>query len=144
MLIWVLNMSLVSKGYLSLCLLRAPRGDKTKKLYSLYLTEAHLESRWSSAIKIHELLVQIHKFKNHLISWTQVNSLNISSFPKILSPKSLENSWGNSSVQFQLLIWWNHVGNTNFEERDLLWKKRTSAQKSHPSPDRFGENLHLI
>ena len=35
---------------------------------------------------------------------TQVNSLKISSFPKILSLKSFGNSWGNLSVQFLVII----------------------------------------
>ena len=39
-----------------------------------------------------------------LLIKTEVNILKISSFPKILSLKSFGNSWGNSSVQFLVII----------------------------------------
>ena len=96
-------------------------------------------------VQIHELRVQIHKFKNYLVNENfNLNGLKMSSFPKILSLKSLSNSWGNSYVQFLVIIWcfyfstisWLRVQqetkwvNINFERRDL-----TSAEKSRPSPD---------
>ena len=83
---------------------------------------------------------------------TQVTSLKICSFPKILSFKSFGNSWLVRSVSgdnlmfyFPTILWlllqqeivWVNI---NFERRDL-----TSAQKRHPSPNNFGETyLHLI
>ena len=61
--------------------------------------------------QIHELRVQIqsYKFKSTTSRIfkpvkTQVNSLKSSSFPNIPSLKSFGNSWGNSSVQFLVII----------------------------------------
>ena len=83
---------------------------------------------------------------------TQVNSLKISSFPKILNLKSFGNLWlvrlvsGDNFVFYFSTISWLRLQqetmwvNINFERRDL-----TLAEKSHPSHDDFGEiYLHLI
>ena len=63
---------------------------------------------------------------------TQVSSLKMSSFPKILSLKSFGNSWGNSCVQFgdNLMFYFSTISwlrlqqeakwvNINFERRDF-------------------------
>ena len=78
----------------------------------------------------------------------QVKSLKISSFPNILSLKSLSNSWGNSYNQFLVMklcftlpLFHGYDFNRkkkwasiNLERRDLI-----STQKSHLSPDNFRE-----
>ena len=76
-------------------------------------------------VQIHELRVQIRSYELKSISYkfkstryefktsssriilsmkTQVNSLNISPFSKILSLKSFRKSWGNSYVQILVII----------------------------------------
>ena len=44
------------------------------------------------------------RVQESFIDKTQVNSLKVFSFPKILSLKSFGNSWGKSSVQFLVII----------------------------------------
>ena len=71
-------------------------------------------------VQIRELQVQIHgvtssnsqvtRFKSTSLiiiksMKTQVISLKSSSFPKIISPKLFDNSWGNSYVQFRVKIY---------------------------------------
>ena len=81
---------------------------------------------------------------------TQVNSLKNCSFAETLSLKLFGNPWlvrsvsGDNFVFYFFTISWQRLQqetmwvNINFERRDL-----TSAQKSHPSPDDFGETYHL-
>ena len=79
---------------------------------------------------------------------TQVISLKSSSFLKIINSKLFGHSWGNSYVQFLVIISFFKVSttswlrlqqeaewlNNNFGRRDL-----TFPQKIHLSPDDFGE-----
>ena len=96
-------------------------------------------------VQIYELRVQIHELLDQWKS-TQVSTLKSSSFLKIGSPKLFGNSWGNSCVQFLVIIscftfpplllqqeaeWVN----INFARRDLNFQ-----QRSHPTIDDFGEN----
>ena len=83
---------------------------------------------------------------------TQVNSLEICPFPKILSLKWFGNSWlirsvsGDNFVFYFSTISWRRFQqetmwvDNNLERRDLI-----SAQKRNSFPDDFGEtSLHLI
>ena len=60
-------------------------------------------------VRTHELRVPIHEldFESTRIiksMKTQVNSLKIPLFPKIISPKLFGNLWGNLNVQFLVII----------------------------------------
>ena len=79
---------------------------------------------------------------------SQVKSLKISLFPKILVlnvrqfVRQLERSVSGDNLVLLFHYFMatasagNKVNNINFERRDL-----TSAEKSHPSPDDFGETF---